>query len=471
MAVKYCGDSFCMPEKGSIDSACHDLGKQAGKEIMYQRPGGTCYCICSCLGDGTDITLSDGKDISVQQIVPDQTRILAAGLDLAFKSYVVKQKSLAPPAETLNTLYVTYSLNGKSITLVVTASHPFLLYGTPPRIVGAGKLQPQDLLVDRNGKAVSIDKIDWGSYNSSFWEIATVMEVPDANLSGHLVVAGGVVTGDFAVETYVNYPLGTPTPLGNTLIRDRPVVGSREWIAAHGKSSGTVPVMVKGHKFTPASLHAVKVPAHASDFLPRWQAEWFERVAPKRPYNDAYALELCEWLLDRVFRPLYKDVEFLFDWYSDEVNTHSWVDGKKKYVYLSGGLSRVEAMDYDGVALALAHEVGHLYGKPDHAVGGVVPGVTCEGEADFFGAAIVLRNIWFGEFYFSGTQRAIDQVKALYAYLKLQGSKGEHYDGAALRLDKAGRGYPSDKCRISTWEAAMSTPHKPACADCTPPKA
>ena len=461
--VPYCGDPFCKGEKPYVDARCHDLEKEAGKKILWQRSGGTCYCICSCLGTGTKVTLENGSTMPVQELVQGQTKVIAAGLNLHFTGHVVGQTSFAPPAQTENTIYLQYTIDGQRVSLVVTQSHPFLLH-KDRRIVGAGRLAPDDRLVDRHGNPVQIEAIAWGRYTGSFWEFATNMNPPDPNLTGHLVVTGGVVTGDFAVETFLNYPTGEATPLGDLLRTSGPIVGSPEWVAAHGEAKVHAAIDVNGFAFTPAAANRVAVPANASDFLPAWQAEWLKWVAPKLPYNDPYALELCEWLLDRVYRPLYPEVEFLFDWYSEEVNSHSWVDGKKKFVYLSGGLARIEGFDYDGVALALAHEVGHLYGKPD----GSPSGVTCEGEADYYGAAIVLRKVWFGTFYFEGLQRAIDQVKVLYSYLLLKSTKGEQFDVKTPRKDKAGRGYPDNACRISTWEAAMSTPHKPACADCEP---
>lgn len=467
MAVAYCGNDFCGPQKGSIDVTCHDLNKEAGKWIMYQRPSGTCYCICSCLGEGTEITLGDGNTRAVQYIRVNQDKILAAGLDLKFHDVLVTQQSFAPRAKTANTIFLSYHVEGRQLASVVTQSHPFLLYDSR-KIVGAALLSPSDRLVDRNGKPVTIESIRWGTYEGSFWEIATSLTQPDANLSDHLIVAGGVVIGDFAVETFINYPTSDAVPFGDAIRLDGPVVGSREWIAAYGvptvSADEVASIDVNGNRFIPASAQRIHVPAHASDFFPEWQADWFLAVAPKRPYNDPYALELCEWLLDRVFRPVYPEVEFLFNWYSEEVNSHSWVDNGRKYVYLSGGLARMEAMDYDSVALAIAHELGHLYGKPD----GSPSGVTCEGEADFYGAAVGLRNVWFGEYYFKGTRQAIDQIKQVYGYLTAPGEQGKRYEANTARTDKQGRRYPSNECRIETWEAGMSSPKKPACADCAP---
>ena len=472
MAVQYCGDDFCLPQKNSIDAACHDLGRAAGKQIMYQKPP-TCWCICSCVGDKTPITLDTGSEIPIEGVVVGQTRILAAGKDLKFTSTVVGQKSSAPPAKTTQTIFVRYVLDGTNRAIVVTQSHPFFLHNTRD-VCAASMLRTSDKLIDRNGNPVTITAIDVGDYMGAFWEIATSLTPPDANYTAHLVLTGGVVSGDFSIETYINYPLGDDEVALAAAAREaRPVVGSRAWHAAEAAGRGAAghlgaprleeEIEVFGATFVPAARRRVEIPEHASDFFPVWEAEWLELVAPKRDYNDSYALDMCEWLLDRVFIPAYPQMEFLFDWYSDDPNTRSWVTRGKKFVYLSGGLSRIEGMDYDGVMLALAHEVGHLLGKPD----GSPSGVTCQGEADWYGASIVFRNLLFGDQAFAGLQRAIDQVEVLYGYMKIANAAGEQLEHHN-RMDKAGRGYPSHACRIETWEKAMSSPTKPACAECGP---
>ena len=447
--------NFCESQKSEIDIACHDLGKQAGKEIMYQVDHKTCYCICSCVGAGTEITLGDGGEVPVEQVVPGQTQALAAGLDLNFHPAVLEIVSAAAPGHTDNTIFLSFTLAGTARGLVLTMDHPVLVQGQAGdrKLVAAGALQPDDRLVDQHGTTLPIDSIRWGSYDSGFYEVATNLDQPDGNYTGHLILTGGIVTGDFAITTWVNLPLGLyqdaePEP-------ERPIVGSPEWRDRHDYTPAEEQVTVNGAVFTPAELHRIEVPAHASPFLPSSQAaELEDPKVPKRKVSDQYYLEECEWLIDKVFRPLYPDVSFLFDWYSDTVNSFSWAAGKQKFVYLSGGLARVEGFDYEGTALALAHEIGHLYGTP------VRNGVTCEGEADWYGASIVMRKLWFGEYYFEYAQKAIDQLQQLYAYLAVQDEE---------LVDLVGDPYPSNACRLETLEAALQSPKIPECAKCPAP--
>src|SRR5690606_1598451 len=127
MTVEYCGDGFCVPEKPNIDVTCHDLGQKAGKWIMYQRDGKTCYCVCSCLGEGTNVTKGDGGEIKVENMQQGVTKVLAAGKDLHFTPQVAQSVVHTSTGETKNTIHLQYEMNGKLVDRVVTMDHPFYL--------------------------------------------------------------------------------------------------------------------------------------------------------------------------------------------------------------------------------------------------------------------------------------------------------------------------------------------------------
>jgi len=464
MPIPWCNDiskNFCYIKKPKIDSACHELSIESGKKIMWEVNDQTCYCICSCLGEGTGIMLSSGQNIPIQNLTTQQ-QVLAAGLDLNFHAYPVEMVTHAASGTTQNTIFLTYTLGGSQKKIVVTMDQPMLVRRNGKlMMIEAKTLQLADRLVDRMSNDVAIDKIDLGTYVGAFWEMATSMTPPDKNFTGHLVVTEGIVTGDFAVTTFVDFPAGVGAQLTD---QDKtvPIMGTKAWRAANlGHVSLASDMPVNNGIFKSAALHDVPIPAHASAFLPTWQSALLELVAPKVGIDDSYYLQECEFLLNKLFTPSYPDIKFLFNWYSDDVNSYSWVDQGKKYVYLSGGLARIVGFEYEGIALALAHEVGHLLGKPD-----IGPGVTCEGEADWYGAQIVLRNIWFGQFYFQYTKEAIKQLVQLYAYLRLDEAKKQA--APAGDTDKFGQPYPSNACRIQTISDAMRTPDKPACAECRP---
>ncbi len=465
MSVSYCGSSFCDPQKPSIDIACHDLGKEAGKWIMYQVGGKTCYCICSCLGQGTLVTTGDNKQIRVEDIIGNATKVLAAGKDLVFKPTTVQQIVGTNPGKTDNSIYLSYRLNGVKVERVVTMDHPFLL--RDKTLVGAGVLQLDDQLLDQQGNPVNIDSLRWGSYIGRFWEFATSVTEPDQQLDGHLVLTDGVVTGDYAVTVFVNYPVNKEEMRAGPYA-ERPLVGTAAWLQRNKIVRAELDpgiIELEDGAFIPAEAFAQTIPDHAAPFLPTGQAALLELRAPMEPVSNQYFLEMCEYLIQLVFEPAYPDINFLFNWYDDRTNAASWIDGitGEPYVYLSGALARIKGFDIEGVTLALAHEVGHIIGRPR-----LENGVTCEGQADWFGGSVVLRTLWFGEAYFSNVDKAISQFELLYRYMRKKGAQDVGVEGP--EVDDTGQPYPSNACRIETYRTAMTSPTAPACSLCAVPE-
>ena len=461
MTVEYCGDGFCKPQKSSIDSACHDLSKEAGKWIMYQNAGKTCYCVCSCLGEGTLVTEGSGSEIKVQDMVEKKTTVLASGKDLQFQSKLVNYVAPSKAGETKNTIYLSYSVNGKPVTeRVLTMDHPMILSNKV--LVGAGALQMDDKLLDQNGNEVAITSLRYGSYIGQFWEFATDMTKPNTNYDGHLVLTEGIVTGDAAISVYENYPTDA-SQVSVMGLKDRPLIGSKEWIKRNGVNPCFVedgPIEMEYGVFVPAEHYAVEIPEYAGGFLPRKQAWALEEYAPKEPISNGYVLDMCEYVVE-MYQMFYPDINFLFNWYDDNVNSYSWVDdiSNEQTVYLSGGLARIVGFDMEGLFMAMAHEVGHLMGKPK-----LDDGLTCEGSADWFAGTIVLRTLWYGEEYFAKTKIAISQLELLYYYIADIKEDVEEYE--APYVDEVGQPYPSNHCRIKTYKTAMSSPIQPECSLC-----
>jgi hypothetical protein len=477
MALEECPNNYCGKNKKQIDGDCHDLDYQAGNKIILQGIPGMprCWCVCSCLAVDTPVTTPDGT-VKVQDIVPDETVVLAAGRGLAWTPTVVTQASFATPGLTEHAIYIQYLLNGEEKGLIVTRDQPLLLANRS--LIVADQLQLDDQLIDRDGTPVQVTDVHWGSYSGNFYEFATKMEPPDAELDDHLVLINGIVSGDFAIQVY------TRIDVSDNAAPERPGVGSEEWVEKHADRSsqaattlalrsGDTPAAAAtrsgpyqltgsanaGPAFVPAE--PVTVPAHAADFLPPWQAMIVKRVAPHHPTSDPYYHQLLDWLL-RQFRCLYPDIEFLTDWYSGDPNSHSWIDYRKGFVLVKGAMARLDALEMEGLALVVAHEVGHLLGVPD----GSPTGVTCEGEADYYGAKIVLRKLWFGEYYADNVIKAVDQVQTVFEYVtSADGYESKETQDVAAAMNK----YPSIECREATFLAAQQLAPKPECAACGTP--
>lgn len=468
MALQSCndvrGNNYCGVKKSQIDGDCHDLDYQAGNKIVLQASdkGSRCYCVCSCLAFDTPVGTPKGT-IKVQDIKVDETEVLAAGLDLNWQPTVVGQWSVASPGKTVHVIYVRYQTQDGEKEIIVTRDQLFLtVHG---KLVPADKLAPRDELTDRDGQAVQILSIGWGTYDGEFYELATEMAPPDKEFTNHLILTNEVVTADFAVQMFQDAP-GSHAFAHVEEVRTRHCVGAPEWIEEHGGADKAAKAPgADNPRFTHADENAVKVPEHASDFLPVGQANILRKSAPKLPIGDPTPRQEVEYLIQR-FKCLYGDCEFHFNWYDHAVNANSWVDTQsgQKNIYISGGLARIEGFAYEGMCLAIAHELGHLYGKE---IGD--SGVTCEGEADYYGAKIVLRKFWFGERYLDGMDVAVAQFNTLVDYLRPHMSPEEHTaerGDFSAETGRSGKRYPSILCRRKTFAAAMNLSEKPSCAAC-----
>lgn len=89
-------------------------------------------------------------------------------------------------------------LSGKDThELICNMDQPFLL--ADGKYTTAGKLHLNQQLVDKDGEPVTIEGISLGSYNGGVHHIAT--DIPWHNIpDGHLLLAGGVVAGDYTLQ-------------------------------------------------------------------------------------------------------------------------------------------------------------------------------------------------------------------------------------------------------------------------------
>jgi hypothetical protein len=175
------------------------------------------------------------------------------------------------------------------------------------------------------------------------------------------------------------------------------------------------------------------------------------------------AQEWTTYLVDHT-RAFYRDVTYHVDWYDDTVNAYAWVENGTRHVALLGGLIRTEALELEGISLILAHELGHHYGgAPTYP-----QGLSCEGQADYYGASTIMRKLWFGITYINMMDPAIDQLGNFFGFLPAgfghSGGHGEEGEGHANGAGAGGCSHPPGSCRVETYRAAIELRRKPTCA-------
>jgi hypothetical protein len=160
------------------------------------------------------------------------------------------------------------------------------------------------------------------------------------------------------------------------------------------------------------------------------------------------------------FREVFADLDFEIAWNSDTVNARALFGRPRNKIVLYGGLARHKAIGEDGLALALAHEVGHLLGgRPRHPYHFWL---SCEGVADYWATRHGIRKVWpRGEVM----QRTRDGARQL---LALQ-SKGIVRTRPERRRRQPDGRFPCLqtlplRCRWTTWMAGLARKSRPACA-------
>lgn len=198
----------------------------------------------------------------------------------------------------------------------------------------------------------------------------------------------------------------------------------------------------------------VRIPRDARRFLP----DTMTKASPDslRAKDDSVVRERAEELAE-YFKKYYPDVIYHIDWDDDTVNAYAWKEGNERHVALLGGLLRHKALQIQGVALVLAHELGHHYaGAPTYS-----SGLSCEGQSDYWGAGIAMRTAYSSS-YRETLSPAIEQVYTLFKRGVVNESNPQ--DEARRFQDSKGCSHPPADCRRETYLAAMEGKSKPECA-------
>lgn len=452
MPVRVCSAAHCSGADNEINEICKGEGWPVGHPVLTRDGSGPCTCTCSCLALGTPVRLPDGKYDPIESFAVGDS-VAACGLSLVWgASKVMFSQGTAGVSRQPYSVFVGYG--GRSI--VVTSDHLFL--AASRQLVRADRVAPGDKLMSPDGSTVLVDKVAIGLFEGGFHHIATSVTSPGPDLDGRLLDTNGLISADYSTQLHARSGELGATLLDSTL-NARPVVGSPRYVAAVGGGAGVQganAVMWSGGGekgtgagiFTPAESLFTAVPDFACRFIS--DAEAAARIGEViTTWDDPLSKEWTESLL-AYHRNFFPDVRFEFDWTDDTPNAYAWVSGGQRFVRILGGLVRHPALEIEGVGVVVAHELAHHYGGTP-----TFPhGLSCEGQADFYGVRNVMRKVWFGDQFFDMTDRGINQMAGFF------GSPSDPVPPPGSSNCK----HPAGACRIATYRAAVSLRSKPGCA-------
>jgi hypothetical protein len=455
--VRVCDSAHCGAADAEINEICKELGWPVNHPVLTRDANGPCTCSCSCLAFGTAIQDSPSTFKSIEEFAVGD-KVMAAGLDLKTWSAetVVFSQGTTGASRQKYTVLITYA----DTWLATTSDHIFLMFDKSLRT--ADRLAVGDDLVGPDGKAVPILSVHIGDYTAGFHHIATAKQPPPKDLQGRLLNTNGVVTGDYSLQLY--YRTGQLNAKLSAGFSALPIVGSPEYVAKHGPGSreapsGAVVRKMQGlvaaynspdlkDRFISADATRLDIPPDACKFISDAEAA-AKATDSMRAFNDPLSREWAESLI-QYFRFFYPDVTYHLDWADNTVNAYAWVSNGVRHVALLGGLVRHASIGLEAIGLVLAHELAHHYGgAPTHG-----SGLSCEGQADYYGVLIVLRKVWFGEQYVTQSTDAISQMAKFFGVPDSDTAPGGN----------AGCTHPAGACRIATYHAAVNLSAKPGCA-------
>jgi len=451
---------------------------QTGTLVWVLMPDGTsCYCKCSCPAGATLVALP-GSNWSKIMDIKVGDKVLALKQDKTWKPMDVKFSD-GTQGDGFPVPYIIFVETVTGIQLIVTADHPFLL--STGKLQRASRLTTDDKLVDENNNPVGIKQVGYGSYTGPIWNISTSEGAPGEPMWGHLINTAGIVSGDYYAQLF----------LVDEAMLSSPLVGSPEYVEKHGTKS-KMKIKIEKTASTAAHLYRFKPakkfvpPENAVSLLPEG---YTAKPGTLRAIDDTVPLEMARYIV-AAFKYVYDDIVYEVVWEDNTVNSYAWMDGNTKHVAILGGICRHIAMKQEGIALVVAHETGHHYGGPPQYPD--QPWSSCEGQADYWGACIGMRAVFWGPESLRMIQAGAEQLRDLftnglvpivqvrsedsktkpkkelvdvlseYSAKDDKGSSTMHFD--VMPMEGGFCGHPPAECRYQTYLAALDFNPKPACA-------
>lgn len=468
--VCYCCDPFQNGCSGQTPPAnCGDAwptsccSYTAESPFIVFMPSGNCYCCCGCLAYDTSITVAAGESRAIQEIRVGDPIYVAMDAELKTWAQVPIQFSSGTGGDSKSSMIqVSFGDGVKAESVIATRNQLFLLPGG--KLKRASTLVPgQDVLVRPDGSHAPVLDLVSGLFNKGVHMISTSTSTT-TDLGGHLIVANGVVCGDYSLQlTHLEQAKPELMAGGED---ELPEFGTKQYgqrykhLFADAFKAHVATTQLKvagehdegGHEgFTPYALIApLSVPENATAFLTLEQARDIEANAPRAPIHSGAGKDIVAYLF-KLFKGFYPNVHFYVDDTTELPNAYSFINYDLPMVVINGGLIRTVAVQYESLAFIIAHQLAVLYGgspKGDD-------GYTCKGQADYAALVAIFPYVWFGYYTSPMLQPAIDQTKVLYDFIDPKNRQGAPGNSCNLI---------SIDCRISAMEAAVSFMPLPECA-------
>jgi hypothetical protein len=416
-----------------------------------------------CFASTAPVAVPDGTRPMGDIVIGDQVLVATrSGANWEWSAREVQFSAGSPPNATGigNVMfYIEYggSKPGDRRKSLVASPNQLFLMADSGMLKRADQLVPgADRLMDPHGEALPIARVHSGTYLGAVHYIAT--EVPgyeefSGSLDKHLIIANGVISGDFTLQRYQDTdkmqrhlaPQAENPAVGTAAYR------SRHMLAHHSAFGAAVDAdagPVVHPEFVADSESATVIPLHAATlFTPRQEAQLLGAEMPRRPMSDATNRWMATYY-SRLYATFCPGIRFYIDWTSQRPNVFAFTEYGQKMVVVGGALLRLGALYDSAMAVVLAFGAAALAepgeGRPANGVPGTGRALY-EGIAVVAGIALQGGNAW-KDTMAAGTRQLGNLIWALI------GMQDQHADAESLH------------CMLEVMQAAVSGADLPRCA-------
>jgi Hint domain len=424
-----------------------------------------CYCCCSCFAYGTPVEVPDGTRAIELIARGDEVLTGWRGADgeLDWRPLGVTFSDGAASQVSHATVYLHYGPAEQPRDLICSSDQVLML--ADGGLVTASMLRQGDMLTGGDGKPVEVLAIGMGEYSGGVHHIGTGAARTSDNgtplVDGHLIVAGGLVAGDFFLQSYWD---SIPNQHKADDVDQRHELGTPEYEERHRGAKVRTAVLFGAPPHAGAEpqqgsfrlfTDSTPLPLDTASFLDADQSQDVLANGQQMPLGNNMPKGLVTQIFDGL-RGYYPDLTFYLDWYEMLPNVHAVQQYGQNIVVVTGGLARLVGFGYEGLVMAIAHGIQRFSGNPPKGVFGL----TGTGAADYFGFGLTSRRIWVGRPWVTYTTTAIKQMESLFELIDDDHKGGNPKDPV---------NQPSIHCRQGCMESGFGGGDLPECAGGPPP--
>ena len=425
--------------------------------IVFNPDGTSCYCCCGCFATGTQVASSAEETRTVQEFTGGDPLWVAMDMGLTTWASIPVLFSSGTDAEAQNPMIrVSFGDPAAAEEIFVTWDQLFMVAGH--RLKRAAKLVPAaDRLIRADGSLAPVLDMSAGLHQRGVHQVAT-SESPTTDPSGHLLIANGVVCGDYSLQ--VTDLEGARPDLLVDGHAGLPEFGTKEYGERYAHLTGNTFQAHPPNRVVRESEPGVfevftadtapEVPSDARSLVTRQQAEDIQAGARQDSILTYAGSPITNYLF-KLFKGFYPTVVFYLDETADLPNVYAFRQQGTPTVLVNGGFIRTSIVGFEAIAFAIAQALSHLFGGPPESK----EGYTCTGAADYGALLGVFPYVWYGHFAQPYIDQAIVQMERLFDAIGPAHRGGVPGD-TCVRI--------SIDCRKQAMHAASRTAPLPPCA-------